>query len=69
MTDKANKYDAEVFETFKFDLLEMLRSELSNWDISSGTLDRKLLREAFTAAVAELRDDDFGEKQDAGEEV
>jgi hypothetical protein len=66
MTDKANTYDVEVFETFKFDLLEMLRSELSNWDISSGTLDRKLLREAFMAAVAELRDDDFGEQQDAG---
>ena len=65
MTDEANTYDAEVFETFKFDLLEMLRSELSNWDVSSGTLDRKLLREAFMAAVAELRDDDFGEKQDA----
>ena len=69
MTDEANTYDAEVFETFKFDLLEMLRSELRNWDVSSGTLDRKLLREAFMAAVAELRDDDFGEKQDAGEEV
>ena len=66
MTDEANTYDAEVFETFKLDLLEMLRSELSNWDISSGTLDRKLLREAFMAAVAELRDDDFGEKQDTG---
>jgi len=66
MTDEANTYDAEVFETFKFDLLEMLRSELSNWDVSSGTLDRKLLREAFMAAVAELVDEDFGEKQDAG---
>jgi hypothetical protein len=66
MTDEANTYDAEVFETFKFDLLEMLRSELRNWDVSSGTLDRKLLREAFMAAVAELVDEDFGEKQDAG---
>jgi hypothetical protein len=64
MTDEANTYDAEVFETFKLDLLEMLRSELSNWDISSGTLDRTLLRKVFMAAVAELRDEDFGEKQD-----
>jgi hypothetical protein len=61
--------DTEEFELIKADLLEVLRYELGGWDISTGTLDRKLLREAFMAAVAELRDDDFGEKQDAGEEV
>ena len=61
--------DTEEFELIKADLLEVLRYELENWDIYTGTLDRKLLREAFMAAVAELRDDDFGEKQDAGEEV
>ena len=58
--------DTEEFELIKADLLEVLRYELENWDIYTGTLDRKLLREAFMAAVAELRDDDFGEKQDAG---
>ena len=61
--------DTEEFELIKADLLEVLRYELGGWDISTGTLDRKLLREAFMAAVAELRDEDFGEKQDAGEGV
>jgi len=61
--------DTEEFELIKADLLEVLRYELENWDIYTGTLDRKLLREAFMAAVAELRDEDFGEKQDAGEGV
>lgn len=60
--------DTEEFELIKADLLEQLRYELKNWDITEA-LDRKLLREAFMAAVAELRDEDFGEKQDAGEGV
>jgi hypothetical protein len=60
--------DTEEFELIKADLLEQLRYELENWDITEA-LDRKLLREAFMAAVAELRDEDFGEKQDAGEGV
>jgi hypothetical protein len=45
-------------------LLDGLRHELEGWDV-----EPKLLREAFMRAVAELRDEDFGEQQDAGEEV
>jgi hypothetical protein len=48
-------YDTEDFESFKVDLLEALRHELSGWD-----LEPKLLREAFMAAVAALGDEDFG---------
>ena len=48
----------EDFECIKGDLLEVLRHELGGWD-----LDPKLLRKAFTAAVAELVDSDFAGKQ------
>jgi hypothetical protein len=52
---------SEDFELIKTDLLEMLRNELGNWSVEpESPLSRKLLREAFMAAVAELRDDDFG---------
>jgi hypothetical protein len=47
----------EEFELIKADLLEMLRNELGDWSI-----EPKLLREAFMAAVAELVDSGFGGK-------
>jgi hypothetical protein len=61
MTDEVNTVDAEEFEVVKFELLEVLRHELSGWDI-----EPTLLRKAFMAAVAELVDDNFGGKQAAG---
>jgi len=55
---------SDDFELIKADLLEMLRNELGNWSIElESPLSRKLLRQAFRAAVAELVDGDFGGKQ------
>jgi hypothetical protein len=44
----------EEFEIAKNDLAEAIRYELSNWDMPP-----KLLRALFTAAVADLTDEDF----------